>query len=168
MTRRHLATAAALAAVGTAGWWAMGPGQGQETAPQVVYTLLDGQRIDTASLKGQVVLVNFWATSCTTCVAEMPQIVATHEKYRGQGYQTVAVAMRYDPPALVASFAEGHKLPFGVAIDNTGAIARGFGNVELTPTSFLINKRGEIVQRYVGKPDFAALHTLVDKLLAEA
>ena len=168
LTRRHLATAAALAAVGTAGWLALGTDQGREVAPQVVYTLLDGQRVDTASLKGQVVLVNFWATSCTTCVAEMPEVVATYEKYRGRGYQTVAVAMQYDPPALVASFAEGKKLPFGVAIDNTGAIAHGFGDVELTPTSFLINKRGEIVQRYEGKPDFMALRALVEKLLAEA
>jgi peroxiredoxin len=115
-----------------------------------------------------VVLVNFWATTCTTCVAEMPQIVATYEKYRGRGYQTVAVAMQYDPPAYVASFAENRKLPFGVAIDNTGAIARGFGQVQLTPTSFLINKRGQIVKRFVGAPDFAALHTLVEELLAEA
>jgi peroxiredoxin len=134
----------------------------------VQYTLLDGRQIDTASLKGQVVLVNFWATTCTTCVAEMPQIVATYEKYRGRGYQTVAVAMQYDPPAYVASFAENRKLPFGVAIDNTGAIARGFGQVQLTPTSFLINKRGQIVKRFVGAPDFAALHTLVEELLAEA
>jgi peroxiredoxin len=167
LTRRHLATAAALAAAGAAGWLAWG-GHGGAAAPQVQYTLLDGRQIDTASLKGQVVLVNFWATTCTTCVAEMPQIVATHEKYRGRGYQTVAVAMQYDPPAYVASFAENRKLPFGVAIDNTGAIARGFGQVQLTPTSFLINKRGQIVKRFVGAPDFAALHTLVEELLAEA
>jgi peroxiredoxin len=167
LTRRHLATAAALAAAGAAGWLAWG-GHGGAAAPQVQYTLLDGRQIDTASLKGQVVLVNFWATTCTTCVAEMPQIVATYEKYRGRGYQTVAVAMQYDPPAYVASFAENRKLPFGVAIDNTGAIARGFGQVQLTPTSFLINKRGQIVKRFVGAPDFAALHTLVEELLAEA
>ncbi len=75
--------------------------------------------------------------------------------------------MSYDPPAYVASFAETRKLPFGVAIDNTGEIARRFGEVQLTPTSFLIDKRGQIVKRYVGKPDFEALHALVDKLLAE-
>jgi peroxiredoxin len=97
----------------------------------------------------------------------MPQIMATHEKYKAKGYQTVAVAMSYDPPAYVANFAKTRQLPFGVAIDNTGDIAKGFGDVRLTPTSFLINKRGEIVKRYVGAPDFASLHTLVEKLLAE-
>ena len=55
-----------------------------------------------------------------------------------------------------------------MAIDNTGEIARSFGQVQLTPTSFLINKRGEIVKRYVGAPDFTALQALVEKLLAEA
>jgi len=167
LSRRHLATVAMLAAAAAAGWLAFGHSATHEPAPQVSYTLLDGQKLSTDTLKGQVVLVNFWATSCTTCVAEMPEIMATYEKYKARGYQTVAVAMAYDPPAYVANFAQTRKLPFGVAIDNTGAIAKGFGDIKLTPTTFLINKRGEIVKRYVGAPDFEALHTLVEKLLAE-
>jgi peroxiredoxin len=138
-----------------------------EPVPAVSYTLLDGRKSSTESLRGKVVLINFWATSCATCVAEMPQIVATHHKFNQRGYETVAVAMSYDPPALVARFAESRRLPFGVAIDNTGEIAQRFGNVQLTPTSVLIDKRGQIVRRFVGAPDFAALHTLIDKLLAE-
>ena len=140
----------------------------RDSAPPVSYVLLDGAKADSSQWKGKVMLVNFWATSCTTCVKEMPQIVATHEKYRTQGFDTLAVAMSYDPPAYVASFAESRKLPFGVAIDNTGEIARQFGKVQLTPTTLLINKRGEIVKRYVGEPDFAALHRLVEQLLREA
>ncbi|MDP9044935.1 MAG: TlpA family protein disulfide reductase [Pseudomonadota bacterium] len=136
-------------------------------APDVGFTLLDGSTSSTGKLRGKVVLVNFWATDCTTCVKEMPEIVATHEKYRARGYETLAVAMRYDPPAYVINFAESRRLPFGVAIDNTGDIAKSFGQVQLTPTSVLINKRGEIVKRYVGEPDFVALHHLVEKLLAE-
>ena len=167
LSRRHLATVAMLAAAAAAGWLAFGRSATHEPAPQVSYTLLDGQKLSTDTLKGQVVLVNFWATSCTTCVAEMPEIMATYEKYKARGYQTVAVAMAYDPPAYVANFAQTRKLPFGVAIDNTGAIAKGFGDIKLTPTTFLINKRGEIIKRYVGAPDFEALHTLVEKLLAE-
>ena len=130
--------------------------------------LLDGSQTSTAQLKGQVTLVNFWATSCTTCVAEMPEIVATYNKFKGQGYQTLAVAMSYDPPAYVVNFSETRKLPFKVAIDNTGSNAKAWGDVKLTPTTFLVNKRGEIVKRYVGAPDFADLHRLIEKLLAEA
>jgi peroxiredoxin len=97
----------------------------------------------------------------------MPQIVATHEKYKSRGFETLAVAMAYDPPAYVANFAESRKLPFKVAIDNTGEIAERFGEVRLTPTTYVVNKRGEIVKRYVGEPDFRQLHALLEELLAE-
>jgi peroxiredoxin len=113
----------------------------REPAPAVSYTLLDGSKASSETLRGKVLLVNFWATSCTTCVAEMPQIVATHEKFKSRGYETVAVAMSYDPPAYVARFAETRKLPFGVAIDNTGAIAKSFGDVQMTPTTFRSTSR---------------------------
>jgi peroxiredoxin len=165
---RHVAAALAVLAIGGGAYLMFDGVAGPQPAPNVGYTLLDGKTSSTDALRGKVVLVNFWATSCTTCVHEMPQIVATHEKFRHRGYETLAVAMSYDPPAYVINFAETRKLPFGVAIDNTGAIAESFGNVKLTPTSVLINKKGEIVKRFVGEPDFAKLHELVEKLLAEA
>lgn len=140
----------------------------REQAPSAPYTLLDGQKGNIVQLRGKVVLVNFWATSCVTCVKEMPELVATHQKFKARGFETLAVAMSYDPPAYVARFSESRQLPFKVVIDNTGEIAQRFGDIRLTPTTVLINKRGEIVKRYVGEPDFAALHALLEKLLAEA
>jgi peroxiredoxin len=98
----------------------------------------------------------------------MPELVATYDKFKDKGYETLAVAMSYDPPAYVVNFTESRKLPFKVAIDNTGANAKAWGDVKLTPTTYLVNKRGEIVKRYVGTPDFAELHRLIEKLLAEA
>ena len=135
-------------------------------APLVGYTLLDGRAASIDQLRGKVVLVNFWATTCSACLREMPQIVATHEKFKARGYDTLAVAMRYDAPASVVHYAETRQLPFGVAIDNTGEIARRFGDVELTPTTILIDRRGRIVERYVGEPDFSALQARVEKLLS--
>jgi peroxiredoxin len=139
----------------------------REPAPRVPYTLLDGSKSSTDAQRGKVLLVNFWATSCVTCVAEMPQIVATHDKFKGRGFDTLAVAMSYDPPAYVARFAQSRALPFGVAIDNTGAVAKAFGDVKMTPTTFLIDKQGRIVKQYLGAPDFAALDKLITELLAE-
>jgi len=164
---RHVAAALAVLAIGVGAYLTFQSVAGREPAPTVAYTLLDGTTSSTDRLRGKVVLVNFWATSCTTCVHEMPQIVATYEKFKGRGYETLAVAMSYDPPAYVMNFAETRKLPFGVAIDNTGTIAKSFGDVKMTPTSVLINKRGEIVKRFVGEPDFAQLQELVEKLLTE-
>ena len=141
---------------------------GVSAAPASTFVLLDGSRKSTDDMKGKVTLVNFWATSCVTCVAEMPQVIATYDKYKDRGYDTLAVAMSYDPPSYVVNFAETRKLPFKVAIDNTGAVAKAWGDVALTPTTYIVNKRGEIVKRYVGEPDFAELHKLIEKLLAEA
>jgi peroxiredoxin len=141
---------------------------GSEQAPASTFVLLDGSARTTQDLQGKVTLINFWATSCTTCVAEMPEIAATYNKYKERGYETIAVAMSYDPPSYVVNFAQTRKLPFQVAIDNTGAVAKAWGDVQLTPTSYLVNKRGEIVKRYVGQPDFAELHRLIEKLLAES
>ena len=164
--RQHLAL--------TTGWLATAGGlmasltgcSAQVAAPDVGYTLLNGKPQRLADLQGKVVLVNFWATSCASCVKEMPALVATYQKYQAKGYATLAVAMSYDPPAYVSNFAESRQLPFDVAIDNTGTIAKSFGDVRLTPTSFLINKRGSIVKKYVGEPDMAALHSLIEELLS--
>jgi peroxiredoxin len=161
-----LALGAAVVAVAAAA--AVFVASGASAAPDSTFVLLDGSKKTTADLKGKVTLVNFWATSCVTCVAEMPKMVDTYNKYHGQGYQHMAVAMSYDPPSYVVNYAQTRKLPFQVAIDNTGKVAKDWGEVQLTPTSYVVNKKGEIVKRYVGEPDFAELHQLIEKLLAES
>lgn len=165
MKRRALHTFALATVFGTA---LLLSGCAREQAPSVNYVLLDGAKASSSQWSGKVMLVNFWATSCTTCVHEMPQMVATFDKYKDKGLGAVAVAMSYDPPAYVANFAESRKLPFDVAIDNTGAVAQAFGKVQLTPTTFLIDKQGRIVKRYVGEPDFAELHQQIETLLRES
>jgi peroxiredoxin len=168
MNVRHLVVGASVAlAVSTAAYLVVPVMLATPQAPQISYTPLQSTAPTTAQWQGKVTLVNFWATSCVTCVKEMPDLVATHEKYKARGFDTLAVAMSYDPPAYVARFAESRRLPFGVVIDNTGEIARRFGDIEVTPTTFIINKKGEIVKQYVGEPDFTALHLLIEKLLAE-
>ncbi|MFM8609722.1 MAG: TlpA disulfide reductase family protein [Burkholderiaceae bacterium] len=151
-------TAAAAAWVGTA----------PSAAPESTFVLLDGSKQTTSQWKGKVTLVNFWATSCVSCVAEMPQLIDTYRKYQARGYDTVAVAMSYDPPSYVVNFAQQRQLPFKVAIDNTGAVARAWGDVRLTPTTYIVDKQGRIVKRYVGEPDFDELHRLIEKLRAQA
>ena len=129
------------------------------------FTELDGQTRQLSDLQGKVTIVNFWATSCSSCVKEMPELVATHQKFKDRGLDTLAVAMSYDPPAYVMQFAQSRQLPFRVAMDHDGKLAEGFGKVQLTPTTFVIDRSGKIVKRYVGPPDFNALHQLLDKLL---
>lgn len=167
MAIKHIVAGVALAAFAGLGAYVF-LGEGAQAAPPSSFVLLDGSSKSTNDLKGKVTLVNFWATSCTTCVAEMPEIVATHNKYKDRGYDTLAVAMQYDPPSYVVNFAQSRQLPFNVALDNTGAVAKAWGDVKLTPTTYIVNKRGEIVKTYVGQPNFDELHRLIEKLLAEA
>ena len=159
----YLAVAAAILAVGATVFY----NTGASAAPASTFVLLDGSKKTTEDLKGRVTLVNFWATSCVTCVAEMPKVISTYQKYHANGFDTIAVAMSYDPPSYVVNYAETRKLPFHVAIDNTGSVAKAWGDVKLTPTTYVVNKRGEIVKRYVGEPDFAELHRLIENLLAQ-
>ena len=163
----HLARRAALAAM--LGALASFTGcTRNEAAPAFDYTLLDGSKHHSAALRGQVLMLNFWATSCAVCVKEMPELAATHRQFAAQGLQTLAVAMQYDAPALVADFTEKRGLPFGVVIDNTGAVARAFGDVKATPTTLLVNRAGRIVWRHEGTPSFPRLRSRIAQLLAES
>lgn len=138
----------------------------QQQAPDVTFISIDGQKISSQDLRGKVVMVNFWATSCTTCVKEMPQMIETYNKFKGQGLEFVAVAMNYDPPNYVLNYAQAKQLPFKVALDSGGDLAKQFGDVNMTPTTFVIDKDGKILKRYLGEPDFGQLHTLLQKSLS--
>jgi peroxiredoxin len=167
-TRKRFAIAIAATVLCGAALFAYSSSSSRRAAPDVSFIKLDGQKLALKDLRGKVVMVNFWATSCTTCVHEMPQMVETYNKYKGKGLEFVAVAMSYDPPSYVINYTETRKLPFKVAMDSDDKLAAAFGNVKLTPTTFLIDKNGKIIRRYVGEPEFAQLHQLLEKELAAA
>lgn len=136
--------------------------------PRVGVTTLKGEQFHLDDMKGEVVLVNFWATTCAVCIREMPRLIALFEKYRSQGYRTLAVAMPYDPPNRVVDYTTRRGLPFDVVMDIDGSVLRAFGDVPGTPTSFLVNKRGQIVRKYLGEPDFDDLERRIREAIAES
>lgn len=135
--------------------------------PEMAFTQLDGSQHRTQALNGKVSLVHFWATTCSICVKEMPQLMALHRRFQAQGLETLAVAMQYDPPAYVMQFAQAKPMPFRVAMDHDGALARAFGGVEATPTTLVFDRRGNLVKRYQGELDMADLSALLTPLLAQ-
>jgi len=137
----------------------------ERTAPVVTFTTLAGKPITPSDLRGKVVLVNFWATTCAVCAHELPEMVATYQTYAARGFEIIAVAMPYDRPDWVVDYARRRQLPFTVALDFDGTVNRAFGGIEATPTAFLIDKRGRIVRRTVGQPDFAELRTRIQREL---
>ena len=134
-------------------------------APNITFTTITGQKISMIDLKGKVVLVNFWATDCSGCIKEMPDLITTYNDYKAKGFEVISVAMPYDPPAQVLNYASQKSLPFPVMHDGFGEITKAFGGVNLTPTAFIFDKNGFQVQRTIGELDFAKLRQLLNKEL---
>lgn len=135
--------------------------------PKTSFILLSGKKIETSELHGKVAVIHFWSTSCASCVKEMPRLIAFHEKFKQQGVEMIAIAMSYDPPMYVMNFAQTRQLPFKVAMDSTGSAAQAFGPVRLTPTTFVINKHGKMIQHYIGEPDWSHLQQTVQQALGQ-
>src|SRR5690606_9915784 len=102
---------------------------------------------------------------CVTCIAQMPDTIKNYNDLSPKGFETIAVAMEYDPVNYVKNYADTRKLPFTVAIDAQGDIAKAFGAVKLTATAFLIDKQGHIIRRYLGNYDKAEFLTTVNEAL---
>lgn len=136
------------------------------TAPEITFTTIDGNQISMASLQNKVVLVNFWATDCPGCIKEMPELINTYNEYRQQGFEIIAVAMPYDPISQVINYSKSQALPFPVTHDNNAEIVAKFGQVSLTPTAFIYNKQGQLLQKTIGELDFNALKKLLNKELS--
>ncbi|BBN60181.1 peroxiredoxin family protein [Hydrogenovibrio marinus] len=134
-------------------------GNGQ--APDIQVKTASNQTLN-LSKPMKPVLVNFWATTCPGCVAEMPHLADMKKKF-GDKFELVAVSMDYDPEDQVKKFMANHSYPFTYIMDKTGSMAKAFGGVMLTPTSFLIAPNGNIVYQKVGEIDYA----IVNKKLAE-
>ena len=135
-------------------------------APAFSGQSLNGDTIHSDALQGKVTLVKFWATDCTTCVAQMPDNIQYYNQYHDQGFDIIAVAMKHDPLEYVRNFTEARQLPFTVVSDKDGAISQAFGDIRMTPTAFLIDKKGRVVKRYVGNYDKAAFTQTLEKALA--
>lgn len=132
-------------------------------APDVTFTTLSGEKISMQSLRGKTVLVNFWATDCPGCIKEMPELIDTYQQYKDKNLVVVAVAMPYDPPAQVANYTQEKKLPFAVMHDGYGEMVKAFGEVNLTPTTFVFDAQGNRLQKTIGELNFSELRQLLNK-----
>ena len=145
---------------------AVGWGSGGTDAPAVTFEMLDGSALPLGGLKGQVVLVNFWATWCPPCRAEMPGFQRVYEAKHTSGFTVVGVSTDELPVARVASFLHDHNIGYPVAMATQRTVA-AFGGVSSLPSSFLIDRKGRV--RYVVRGIFAefTLRAAIDRLLAE-
>jgi cytochrome c biogenesis protein CcmG/thiol:disulfide interchange protein DsbE len=126
---------------------------------------LNGKPLDLASYRGEVVLLNYWATWCTPCRGEIPQFVEFQNKYGSQGLQLIGISMD-DDPTPVRAFYQQFKMNYPVVMGTTN-LADSYGGVLGLPVTFLIGRDGRITAKYVGATDLAALQQKIESLLAK-
>jgi thiol-disulfide isomerase/thioredoxin len=111
-------------------------------------TDIEGRRISTADLKGKVVIVNFWATWCPPCRAEIPDLVALQQKYKDH-LVIIGISDDDDPPAVVKRWAVEHKMNYPIVM-STPELRKVFTGVSALPTSFIVSRESRVVMRHVG------------------
>jgi peroxiredoxin len=118
--------------------------------PDFELETLDGRTIVLSELRGQVVLINFWATWCPPCRAEMPAMQRVYEQYRDQGFEVLAVNLQeHDVP--MSAFVEERGLTFPVLPDRDGSVSNVY-RVTSIPTTFFVDRSGVIQEVIIGGP----------------
>jgi cytochrome c biogenesis protein CcmG, thiol:disulfide interchange protein DsbE len=143
---------------------AVGLRAGTEPAPDFVVETLDGESIRLSELRGQVVLVNFWATWCPPCRIEMPGFQRVWEDYRDQGFVIVGLSVDQGVRSDVVRWVGDRGLTFPIAFA-PGSVVRSYGGASVLPTSILIDTEGRIAHRVQGYYAEPALRAAVRRLL---
>ena len=143
-----------------------GPAGGVGTmAPAISLTDIDGKPLTLASYKGKVVLLDFWATWCVPCQAEIPHFVEFQNNYGAQGFQAIGISMD-DGPDPVRPFYQQHKMNYPVAMGST-QLAESYGGILGLPVTFLIDREGRIAAKYRGETDAGIIQQKLVELLAQ-
>jgi len=134
-------------------------------APEVTFTTITGKQVALREWRGKPAIVTFWATDCPTCMLEIPHLIDLYLQFHPQGLEMVAVAMAYDPPHHVVEMTRARQLPYHVALDLNSAHALAFGEVQFTPTTFLISPEGKIAEKSVGVFDYPSWQSRIAAML---
>ena len=138
---------------------------GPDTAPHFAYQSLTRETLSSDSLRGRVVLVNFWATWCAPCRAEMPVLEAMYKRHKAEGFVIVGLAVDQAPTATVEAFVRDRGVSYPIA--HVGREAEAvFGGVRGYPTSFLIGRDGVVRHRVLGPIGAVSLEPAVRRALA--
>jgi peroxiredoxin len=127
-------------------------GQPSQPAPAWKLTGLDGSTVSSDQFKGKVVVLDFWATWCAPCKAEIPGYVDLQKKYGADGLVIIGVSKDDDGPKrqkLVKDFADAHGMNYPIVFSDDDVEA-AFGGIDAIPTTFIIDRSGNISSKKVG------------------
>ena len=134
-------------------------------APDIHLNFINGQTINVHSYKGKPLLVTFWSITCTFCLEEIPALTKLYNELNPHGFEIIGIAMSYDPPNRVVELSKKRKIPYSIALDINSDAEMAFGRIRATPTNFLIDADGKIVQRNIGTLNIKKLRSKIKKLL---
>ena len=133
-------------------------------APNFSLKAQDGKVIELAKLKGKVVLLNFWATWCPPCRAEIPDFIEIYNSYKSKGFEIIGIALDEEGWSKVTPYIKEAKINYPVVI-GTGKEIKQYGGIEAIPTSFIVDKNGFIAGKQVGLLSKDALEQKLKSLL---
>jgi cytochrome c biogenesis protein CcmG/thiol:disulfide interchange protein DsbE len=134
-----------------------------DPAPQFTLQDLNGKPVKLSDFKGKVVILDFWATWCPPCRAEIPNFVELQKEYGKQGLAVVGISLD-DNPAGVVDFAKAQGINYPIVMGDQD-VAAAYGGVEAIPTTFVIDPAGNIVNKHVGYTEKAEFEAEIKKLL---
>jgi peroxiredoxin len=135
-------------------------------APELSMLSVDGEELRLPAYRGRPVLVTFWSTTCPSCVREIPHLIDLYRELAPRGLEIIGIAMAHDPPDQVLAMRKSRGMPYPVTLDIHANAAHAFGNVRVTPTSFLIAPDGRVVQRRIGRLDMTGLRKEILAMIA--
>ncbi|MGH7205781.1 MAG: TlpA family protein disulfide reductase [Nitrospiraceae bacterium] len=122
--------------------------KGESIAPSFALKTMDGQSVNSESLRGKVVMINFWATWCGPCREEMPALQRLRQRFKANEFELLAVTTEQQKEAI-DGFVKALGLTFPIVLDETTDVSAAFG-VRGLPTTVLIGKNGQVLGRAVG------------------
>ena len=135
-----------------------------DPAPAWELKNLDGKSVKLSDFKGKVVILDFWATWCPPCRAEIPNFVALQKQYGDKGLQVVGISLDQGGVNPVAAFAKGQGINYPIVMGDED-VAHQYGDIQGIPTTFVIDPKGNIVEKHVGFTEKTAFEDEIKKLL---
>lgn len=145
---------------------ALGFGGSNDPAPHFTLATLDGDSISLSDLRGQVVLVNFWASWCPPCRVEMPGFERIYRDRARDGFTIVGIVTDTFARNRITAFLAEHDITYPILLA-TPSVVRDYGGIDALPESFLIDRQGRIRHRVIGFFAEPALRAAADRLLKE-
>ena len=139
-----------------------------EMSPAISLNLLEGGKLDLQSLKGKVVMFDFWATWCVPCLSEIPTFNELSKANKARGFEMIGISMDDEGAAKVKPFVKAHPMGYTVAVGNAQT-AVSFNNLDwsVLPVTLVVDKQGRIRFTHIGVTTKAEFETEINQLLAE-